>query len=354
MKFVFDIEKERYEGFVKSNVKSHFLQSYAWGEFSSVAKGLTPHYVGVTENDKLIATALLLQKKLPLGYSYFYCPRGFVVDYYDINTLRFLTEEIKKYTKKYKSIFTKIDPDIIWSLKDNDYNEKSLPYDSKVIFNNIKSLGFKHKGFTKNFETMQPRYTFRIDMNQSLEEIESKFSKTTKQRIKKATNLDTKVRIGDINDIEKFSELMLITEARKNFLSYDLDYYKKLYEIYNKDNLSGFNLIIRSGDQIKDMDEEELYSLFKSSDAFIAEWVSSDVDSVLTSLLNKHPDVSHKELFLILELPSGNLNSGSTSLNLIRNNTINYNKIFSSYSDAKLIDYFKNTKRGSSYNDFSK
>ena len=44
------------------------------------------------------------------------------------------------------------------------------------------------------------------------------------------------VRIGDINDIEKFSELMLITEARKNFLSYDLDYYKKLYEIYNKDN----------------------------------------------------------------------------------------------------------------------
>lgn len=126
------------------------------------------------------------------------------------------------------------------------------------------------------------------------------------------------------------------------------------YEIYNKDNLSGFNLIIRSGDQIKDMDEEELYSLFKSSDAFIAEWVSSDVDSVLTSLLNKHPDVSHKELFLILELPSGNLNSGSTSLNLIRNNTINYNKIFSSYSDAKLIDYFKNTKRGSSYNDFSK
>ena len=142
----------------------------------------------------------------------------------------------KKYTKKYKSIFTKIDPDIIWSLKDNDYNEKSLPYDSKVIFNNIKSLGFKHKGFTKNFETMQPRYTFRIDMNQSLEEIESKFSKTTKQRIKKATNLDTKVRIGDLNDIEKFSELMLITEARKNFLSYDLDYYKKLYEIYNKDN----------------------------------------------------------------------------------------------------------------------
>lgn len=284
MKFVFDIEKEKYEEFVKSNVKSHFLQSYAWGEFSSVAKGLTPHYVGVTENDKLIATALLLQKKLPLGYSYFYCPRGFVVDYYDINTLRFLTEEIKKYTKKYKSIFTKIDPNIIWSLKDNDYNEKSLPYDSKVIFNNIKSLGFKHKGFTKNFETMQPRYTFRIDMNQTLEEIESKFSKTTKQRIKKATNLDTKVRIGDINDIEKFSELMLITEARKNFLSYDLDYYKKLYEIYNKDNK--FLLFMGS------VNPKEIFNKYNKSLSDI----SNELDKLPKEGLSKSQNTRKKEL----------------------------------------------------------
>ncbi|WP_295030262.1 Ig-like domain-containing protein [uncultured Methanobrevibacter sp.] len=124
-------------------------------------------------------------------------------------------------------------------------------------------------------------------------------------------------------------------------------------DIYNNDNLSGFDLVVRSGDQVKDMDEEELHSLFESSDAFIGEWISTDVDSVLTSLLTKYPEVSNKELFLILELPSGNLNSGSTSLNLVRNNTLNYNKIFSSYTDAELIEYFENTKRGSSYTDFS-
>lgn len=124
-------------------------------------------------------------------------------------------------------------------------------------------------------------------------------------------------------------------------------------DIYNNDNLSGFDLVVRSGDQVNDMDEEELHSLFESSDAFIGEWISTDVDSVLTSLLTKYPEVSNKELFLILELPSGNLNSGSTSLNLVRNNTLNYNKIFSSCTDAELIEYFENTKRGSSYTDFS-
>ena len=124
-------------------------------------------------------------------------------------------------------------------------------------------------------------------------------------------------------------------------------------EIYNQDNLSGFNIVIRSGDQVKDMNEEELHDLFSSSDAFIGEWISSDVDSVLTSLLGKYPELSHKELFLILQPPSGKMNSDSTSINLIRNNTIGYNKIFTSYTNEELIDYFKNTNRGNSYTSVS-
>ena len=124
-------------------------------------------------------------------------------------------------------------------------------------------------------------------------------------------------------------------------------------EIYNQDKLSGFNIVLRSGEQIKNMDEEELHSLFDSSDAFIGEWISTDVDSVLTKLLGKYPELSHKELFLILEPPSGNVNSGSSSIKLLRNNTIDYNKIFASYSDDQLIDYFTHTKRGLNFNDVS-
>ncbi|WP_405295648.1 cobaltochelatase subunit CobN [Methanobrevibacter sp.] len=124
-------------------------------------------------------------------------------------------------------------------------------------------------------------------------------------------------------------------------------------EICNQDNLTGFKLVVRSGEQVKDMNEEELHTLFSQSDAFIGEWISTDVDSVLTNLLGKYPELSHKELFLILELPSGNMNSGSTSLNLVRNNTINYSKIFTSFTNDELIDYFQHTKRGDPYDDIS-
>ena len=238
MKFVENIEKEKYEKFVKNHKsKSHFLQSYAWGEFSKKCKGYNPYYVGlVDDKDKLLCAALLLEKKLPMGYSRFYSPRGFVIDFYNKELLTEFVKEIKKFVKKHKGIFIKIDPDIIWRKENYLGEEVALDKDPKEIFESLKSLGFKHKGFTKNFETEQPRYTFRIDMNQSFEEIEEKFSKTTKQRINKGESLGTKVRLGTVEDVKEFSHLMDLTENRKDFVSHDYEYYKNLFEIYNEDN----------------------------------------------------------------------------------------------------------------------
>lgn len=238
MKFIENVEKKKYENFVKNHkLKSHFLQSYAWGEFAKVGKNLIPHYVGL-ENEKheLLATALLLEKKLPLGYCYLYSPRGFVIDFYDAELLTNFVEQVKIFAKKRKAIFIKIDPDIVWKEENSSGDKVTLSKNPKEVFDTLVNLKFKHLGFTKNFETMQPRYSFRIDMNQSMEEIESKFSKTTKQRINKGEQLGTKVWIGNESDIPIFSHLMDLTENRKDFVSHDLNYYQKLYKIYNKDN----------------------------------------------------------------------------------------------------------------------
>ena len=260
MKFITDVDKKKYEKFVKNHpLKSHFLQSYAWGEFAKTSKKMIPHYVGlVNDKDELVATALLLQKKLPLGYSYFYSPRGFVLDFYDIDILKEFVNNIKKYAKKHRAIFVKIDPDLIWKEYDYKDQEIKLDKDPQIVFNNLKKLGFKHLGFTKNFETMQPRYTFRIDRSQPMDDIESKFSKTVKQRIKKGTSLGTKVSIGNYDDIKTFNHLMELTEDRKDFLSHDLEYYQNLYKIFNKDNkMSLFLGKINTKEVIKSYTDEK-------------------------------------------------------------------------------------------------
>ena len=235
MNFIENIEKERYEEFVKKHPKSHFLQSYAWGEFAKEEKNLTPHYVGL-ENDKhqLVAATLLLEKHLPLGYSYLYAPRGYVIDFKDYELLKTFTEEIKKYAKKKKAIFVKIDPDIIYH--EENCNQEVIIEKDDQAYQSLKKLGYRHLGFTKNFETMQPRYSFRIDLTKPWEEVEKNFSKTTKQRIKKAEDLLVDVKIGTDKDINTFYQLMILTETRKDFVTHNEKYYQSLYKIWNQDN----------------------------------------------------------------------------------------------------------------------
>lgn len=240
-----NIEKEKFDDFVKNHkTKSHFLQSLSWGEFAKVKKNLTPYYLGLTtDEDEIVAATLLLEKKLPMNMCYFYAPRGFVVDYKNKELVRTMTKKITEFAKSKKAIFVKIDPDLIkQSTNYRDITVKNKDYEE--IFETLKSCGFKHQGFTKNFETMQPRYTFRIDLTQSLENIEAHFSKTTKQRIAKSLKLDTEVTIGTKDDLKEFYHLMTLTESRKDFISYNEDYYETLYEIFNGNENSKATLFL--------------------------------------------------------------------------------------------------------------
>lgn len=241
-----NIDKNKFDNYVKNHpTKSHFLQSLSWGEFAKVKKHLTPHYLGLTnENNEIVAATLLLQKHLPMGYCYFYAPRGFVLDYKKKEIVKTMTQKVVEFAKNKKAIFVKIDPDII--IKKYNYlnEEQELAYEPKEIYNTLKEAGFKHLGFTKNFETMQPRFTFRIDLEQSLDNINEHFSKTTKQRIAKSLKLDTEVIIGTKKDLKDFYHLMMLTESRKDFVSYNEDYYETLYEIFNGNKSSKATLFL--------------------------------------------------------------------------------------------------------------
>lgn len=240
------IDKEEYDNYVRNHqYKSHFLQSLSWGEFAKVKKNLTPHYLGLTtEDNQLVAATLLLEKHLPMNMCYLYAPRGFVIDFNKKELLKTMTKKVVEFAKTRKAIFVKIDPDIIRKSYDYQNEEQKLNYDPEVIFDNIKKAGFKHLGFTKNFETSQPRYSFRINLEQSLEDIENHLSKTTKQRIAKSEKLETEVVIGTKNDIKEFYHLMTLTESRKDFISYNEDYYETLYEIFNGNKNSKATLLL--------------------------------------------------------------------------------------------------------------
>ena len=105
----------------KSRVKAHFLGSYEWGKVSSL-RNRTPYYTGVRENGRIVATALVLERSLVAGFTYFYIPRGFTLDYSDRELLKFMTESIRKMGKKHRALYFRIDPDIKLHTVDIDGN----------------------------------------------------------------------------------------------------------------------------------------------------------------------------------------------------------------------------------------
>lgn len=281
-----ELEEKNFDHYVKNHPeKSHFLQSAAWGKFSHKVRNLKPFYLGLIDEDKnIVGATLLLRKSLPFGLCYFYAPRGFVIDYKNENLLKNMTKEIVAFAKKRKAIFVKIDPDIIYRKENYLEEEIKLDYDSKKIIATLKEAGFRHLGFTKNFETTQPRYTFRIDLNQSMKEIENHFSKTTKQRINKSLKLGTEVVIGNETDIHEFYHLMMLTEARKDFISHNEDYYQTLYKIFNEENKATLFLGKVNLDKVIEEGKKRLKKIISEIEAMPTENLSKSAKTKLNEL----------------------------------------------------------------------
>lgn len=253
--------KEEYENFVFNSNYNHFMKSYYWGEVMR-AKNFIPHYLILKDNDKIVASALMLQKKLIGKYCYYYVPRGYVIDYNNFELLDIFTNKLKEYAKKNKGIFIKIDPDI--KLHDLDLDGKVIgDNDNFKLLRHLTKHGYKYMGFYKKFVGEQPRYTFRLNLDRPWEEIYNGIHPTTRKILNKKNQYDLNMYIGDINDIEAFYETMLETAERENIKALPIEYYKNYYTILNQHNMSDLYVVkVKISDLISKC-EEKLESINK-------------------------------------------------------------------------------------------
>jgi serine/alanine adding enzyme len=230
MKFIPNVDKKDYIKFTSSHEKSHFLQSYEWGEFCRAAKGQIPHYVGMSDNEgKLVATALILEKKTPLGYSYGYSPRGFLIDYKNYNYIKEFTDYLKQYMIDNKYIYIKFDPDIKYQEIDQDAHPISNGENNYKLYDYMKSIGYKHTGFYKLYQGNQPRYTFRINLKKdSFSEVEEVFNKSFSKSVKRSYDYD--LIIDNEVNVNDFYRLIMSNSSKDDFDPHSDEYYQKFVD----------------------------------------------------------------------------------------------------------------------------
>ena len=358
MNFIENVDKNKYEKFVENHkTKSHFLQSYEWGEFSRENKNVTPYYVGLTDdNNKLVATALLLQRKMPMGYSYFYCPRGFVCDFDNKEIIKEMTESIKGFAKKKKALFLKIDPDVKLQNLDIDGNEIEGKNNYELV-NYLKNLGYKHLGYNKAFEHNQPRYTFRLDLTQGIDSIKNNFHSTTKKVINKGNLYELEVLKNDEKYIDDFYKTMKDTADRENISIYSKEYYLNFYKDLHKNNHSDIYIVYLNKKKTLKLLTNNLEELQKNHDSLTSDNKKKELQNQidkLVKLLDEIKEIKEDKIPLssIITAKFGDkvwtIHGGNhSSLRSLNSNYLIYYEIIKDAVEEgyKTIDFF-----GTSYN----
>lgn len=213
-----------YDQFVKEHELANVLQSSAWEEVKS---NWQHEKFGVYREEKLLATASILIRTLPLGYKMFYIPRGPILDYGDKELLNFIIQSIKSYARSKRAVFVTFDPSICLSQSLINQEKTEFP-ENLAIIDSLQQMGVRWSGKTEEMgDTIQPRIQAKI-YKENFEE--DKLSKSTKQAIRTARNKGLEIQYGGLELLDSFSELMKKTEKRKEIHLRNEAYYKKLLD----------------------------------------------------------------------------------------------------------------------------
>ncbi len=209
-----------YEAFVQSHPKGNFAQSFLWGKQKPMWRWQA---VAVRGTDgKIKGTLALMTRPVPvIGRTLMYGCRGPVCDLDDRETLSQLIEGARALARENRAYVIKIDPDV--------------PSSNTHFAGLLHELGFRGKEGGKNFEAIQPRYVFRLNVEGKTEdELLAGFHQKWRYNIRLAERRGVTVRICGKEMVPAFSELMLTTGVRDGFVTRKPAYFEAML-----DNLGG-------------------------------------------------------------------------------------------------------------------
>lgn len=221
IEFINENTKKEYEDFIASHPKGHFAQSHLWGRQKSAWEFKA---IAVRDSDgKIKGSMAFLIRRAPLfGCSMMYSCRGPVCDLDDEDTFSRLLVGAKILAKRCNAYVIKIDPDV--------------PAENADFAAMLERHGFKCVSRGKSFEGAQPKFVFRLHLDEGMDEAELllSFSQKTRYNLRKAQKSGVEVRIGTVEDVEDFGRLMLITGHRDGFTVRGAEYFKSMLEIFGE------------------------------------------------------------------------------------------------------------------------
>ena len=232
-----ELNNQELDNFLSTQKYSQFLQSSLWSNFQKEL-GNRVWQIGVA-GEKLEASVLIIEKKLPLNLTYFYMPRGPVI-----------SDNIQD-KEKHLALILKGVRDL--SIKTKKKGEVFFRFEPLQSFEleNIQST-----------QSVQPSNTLLLDLTKTEDQLLAEMHQKTRYNIKLAKRKGVIIEKVDnyLDAINIFERLIEKTSIRDKFTPHSKDYYRKMLKSMGKnvnlwlakydDLVLVANIIVNFGDTI--------------------------------------------------------------------------------------------------------
>ena len=229
MKFLTDINNEKYTEFIKSHKHGNMMQAIEW---SSIKNTWGAVRVAVSDDeDNIIAAAQVLTRK-----GLWYVPRGPILDYNNKELLGFFLTNLKKFAKTKQAKLVKLDiPIAVKDEKLANFKDVDVDRSNDELIKTFKSYGYNHKGFSLDMSsTIQPRFNTVTKLEQPVPDL---FSKDTRRLIRDADKKFVEVRRCGKDNLDDFLFALACTEKRKNISLRGREYFENLLDTFGDNAL---------------------------------------------------------------------------------------------------------------------
>lgn len=234
MKFC-ELSRDVYQNFQKHHIYRCFLNSVEMMDLE-VLQDLQVEYVGVMQDEHVIAATALVKMPTMKRFFYYYSPRGILVDFQNKEIVNFFLSELKKFCRKSKAMYLVVDPNVLYRERNQDGELVEDGFNHQCIIDQLTKNQFKHQGFSVGYgQNMQYiRFTFvKSLVNQSIDDVWKNLHQQTRWSINKTLKYNVMVRELQRDELSIFHDIIEKTSIRRNFSNRSLSFYENQMDAFH-------------------------------------------------------------------------------------------------------------------------
>jgi peptidoglycan pentaglycine glycine transferase (the first glycine) len=226
------MDRKTWDTLFKIFPNPHILQSWEWANTkANFGWTKTPLVwrgnAGIPESIGMLLERKIMHTNFLPSFGVFYMPRGPILDWKNIATVRHVLADLEMKVRKKGVIFLKIDPEVIIAEGIPGSTEEQKHAEGTAIKNELKS-----RGWIFSNSQIQYKNTMWLDLNGSQEDWLNRMKPKTRYNLRLAEKKGVVIQPGSKKDLHLLFQMYAETSIRDSFTIRNEEYYRFVWDTF--------------------------------------------------------------------------------------------------------------------------